>query len=133
MLLEELIHAFWRNSPKLAAVVPEDRFITGPVENPPIPGVVLLIEKNEVLCHTNRKEPWKKITLQYDVHCRSYEEGSDIAALIEEQFDRLRLHDTENSTSRDDERIYRFKYVRGETRTTNKNTWIFSRRFEVFG
>lgn len=127
MLLEEMIHAFWRDSTPLSSVVPPERFFTGPVDRSLVPGVVLIHEQSTVLCHTNRPEPWQKILLRFEILHESHESGAEVARLVEESFDRLRLNTPDGGRS------WQFQFIESKTQPVNENVWKFIRRFQLIG
>lgn len=127
MILEELIHVFWRNSAELCSIVPSERFITGSATFIAKPCVSLFSEKEEVLFHTNRPVPWKKIGLRFELTHDSFDAGIRIAELIERNFDRLRLDDEA------EKRSFVFGYYRGENTKNQDESWLFIRRFRVIG
>lgn len=126
MLLEEMIHAFWRDTATLSTTVPLERFFTGPVSNVIVPCVVLVPEQTKTLFHTNRAVPWRKILLRFEIFHESYELGAATARLVEESFDRLLLN------APDDNWSFRFRFVDGSV-ADSEGVWKFVRRLELTG
>ncbi len=127
MTLEEMIHTYWRDSVTLCAAIPVDRFYTAAATLPGLPCVVLLCEKTSVLFHSNRSGPWENTSLSFTIHHHSYEQGATVARLVEEAFDRLRLHDTERARS------YLFRLTQSENAPNNEQSWKCVRKFHVIG
>ncbi len=127
MLLEEKIHAYWQDSALLSSAIPFDRFFTAPAMLPIIPCAVLVVEKIEVLLHTNMPETIKKSDLRFEIHYDSYEKGAAVARLVEEAFDRLYLHDQKSMKS------FLFRLTRSENMASGENAWKFVRKFQVIG
>ena len=127
MLLEEMIHAYWRDSMPLRSAVPLERFFTGPAPIPVVPCVVLVNEKTDVLFRSSRASAWRKIALRFELHHESLERGIEIARLIDQSFDRLNLREPHENWS------FLFRYVGGENLCTDNGVWKFVRRFQLIG
>lgn len=127
MQLEEMIHAFWRDTATLHSAMPLERFFTGPTPIPSIPCVLMVNEKSELLLHTSRGTPWTKISLRFEVHHDDFQRGSEQARLIEQTFDRLRLGETEG------ERSFHFRFAKSENLRNDDATWKFVRTFRLIG
>lgn len=128
MLLEEMIHAYWRDATQLSAAIPLERFYTGPTPVPAIPSVIMVTEKSEVLFRTNRKSPWTTSMIRFELHHTTFESGVDIVRVIEQSFDRLRLEDPGKNWN------VIFRLVRGENlRSAEGGNWKFVRWFRLVG
>ena len=127
MLLEEMIHAFWRDSTVLAKAIPPERFFTGPVKLDAMPRVVLVHEQTKILVQTNRRNSWKRIKIRFEIHHETFETGAAVARLIEETFDRLRLNAADGSWS------FLFQWIESETQPLEDRAWKFVRRFQLTG
>lgn len=127
MLLEEMVHAFWRDSTALCTAIPPERFFTDTAIIPCVPCVVYVHEKTEILLHSNRAEPWKKIGLRFEIHHTTFEEGVVIARLVETNFDRLRLNEPGGNWS------YLFRLIQSEDKIPEEKAWKFIRRFRLIG
>lgn len=127
MLLEEMVQMFWRDSTSLASAIPPERFSTGPGPIPGIPCVSFIPEKSELLLHTNREEPWRKMLVRFELRHDSYEEGKWLARLIRQSFDRLALRDPEGQWT------FLFHFQREEESLENGKVRLFVVRFQLIG
>lgn len=127
MKLEEMIHGFWRDTASLHAAMPLERFFTGPAEIPTIPCVLLVNEKTDLLAHTNREHPLTTVSVRFEVRHGDFELGSELARLIEQTFDRLRLDEPSGSRS------FLFRFVKAENRRDGDSDWVFVRYFRSVG
>ncbi|MGL4595314.1 MAG: hypothetical protein ACRCUY_11340 [Thermoguttaceae bacterium] len=127
MLLEEMIHSFWRDSTLLSSAVPLERFFTGQVNIGIFPSVLLVHEKTNVIQYSSRTIPIQKMIWHFEIWHEFYEEGADIARLVERLFHRLQLNDPQHEWS------YLFHYIQSEQKQSSENKWQFIKRFELIG
>ncbi len=127
MLFEETIQHYWQASTTLSAAIPPERFFTGPAFSHVLPCLLFVPERSELLAHTNRSNPWRKLKFKLELHHDSFEHGSWLALLIRRSFDRLTLNDP------DEEWAYHLHLTFEENVQKSPGHWIFAQQYIAIG